>query len=67
MSDSTIEQILKLASQRADAAEVYYLSSQDTPIEFENNRLKSLQTKALQGVALRLIYQAKSVLLVPQI
>ncbi|MCY7382990.1 MAG: hypothetical protein LH628_10515 [Microcoleus sp. CAN_BIN18] len=55
MSDSTIEQILKLASQRADAAEVYYLSSQDTPIEFENNRLKSLQTKALRGVALRLI------------
>ncbi|MFM9265945.1 TldD/PmbA family protein [Tychonema sp. BBK16] len=59
MSDSTIEQILKLASQRADAAEVYYLSSQDTPIEFENNRLKSLQTKALQGVALRVIYQGK--------
>ena len=59
MSDSTVDQILKLASQRADAAEVYYLSSQDTPIEFENNRLKSLQTKALQGVALRLIYQGK--------
>ena len=59
MSDSTIDQILKLASQRADAAEVYYLSSQDTPIEFENNRLKSLQTKALRGVALRLIYNGK--------
>jgi PmbA protein len=59
VSDSTVEQILKLASQRASAAEVYYLSSQDTPIEFENNRLKSLQTKALQGVALRLIYQGK--------
>ena len=55
MSDSTLEQILKLATQRADAAEVYFLSSQDTPIEFENNRLKSLQTKALRGVALRVI------------
>lgn len=59
MSDSTLEQILKLATQQAETAEVYYLSSQDTPIEFENNRLKSLQTKALQGVALRLIYQGK--------
>lgn len=59
MSDSTVDQILKLAGQRADAAEVYYLSSQDTPIEFENNRLKSLQTKALQGVALRLIHKGK--------
>lgn len=59
VSDSTLEQILKLASQRAQVAEVYYLSSQDTPIEFENNRLKSLQTKALQGVALRVIVEGK--------
>lgn len=59
MSDSTLEQILKLATQRADSAEVYYLSSQDTPIEFENNRLKSLQTKALQGVALRVTCNGK--------
>lgn len=59
MSDSTLEQILKMATQRAEVAEVYYLSSQDTPIEFENNRLKSLQTKALQGVALRLTAKGK--------
>ncbi len=59
VSESILEQILKRAEQRADTAEVYYLSSQDTPIEFENNRLKSLQTKALQGVALRLTYQGK--------
>lgn len=57
--DSTLEQVLQLATQRTDAAEVYYLSSQDTPIEFENNRLKSLQTKALRGIALRVIYQGK--------
>ena len=55
MSDSTLEKILQLATQHAEAAEVYYLSSQDTPIEFENNRLKSLSTKALQGVALRVM------------
>jgi len=59
VSDSTLEQILKLATQRAEAAEVYYLSSQDTPVEFENNRLKSLQTKALQGVALRVIAKGR--------
>jgi PmbA protein len=59
VSASTLEQILKLAAPHAEAAEVYYLSSQDTPIEFENNRLKSLQTKALQGVALRVICQGR--------
>jgi len=59
VSDSTLEQILKLATQQAEAAEVYYLSSQDTPVEFENNRLKSLQTKALQGVALRIIAKGR--------
>ncbi len=55
MSDALLEQILKLAAPRTDAAEVYFVSSQDTPIEFENNHLKSLQTKATQGVALRVI------------
>lgn len=55
MSARELEQILKLATQHASVAEVYYISSQDTPIEFENNRLKSLSTKALQGVALRVI------------
>ena len=55
MSDSTLEAILQLANPRSEAAEIYFVSSEDTPIEFENNRLKSLQTKALQGVALRVI------------
>jgi PmbA protein len=59
MSDSTLETILSLAKSRSDAAEVYFVSSEDTPIEFENNRLKTLQTKALQGVALRLICNGK--------
>ncbi|PSB04679.1 TldD/PmbA family protein [Merismopedia glauca] len=59
MSDSKLEQILQLAAAKVDVAEVYYLSSQDTPIEFENNRLKSLQTKAVQGVALRVIHNGR--------
>ncbi len=59
MSDATLDKILKLASVQAESAEVYYLQSQDTPIEFENNRLKSLSTKATQGVALRVICNGK--------
>lgn len=55
MSDAILEKILQLAASNTDAAEVYFVSSQDTPIEFENNKLKSLQTKAVQGVALRVI------------
>ena len=55
MSDALLDQILKLAAPRTDAAEVYFVSSQDSPIEFENNHLKSLQTKAVKGVALRVI------------
>lgn len=57
--DATLEHVLQVATQRADSAEVYYLSSEDTPIEFENNRLKALQTKALRGVALRVICKGK--------
>ncbi|VXD16901.1 conserved hypothetical protein [Planktothrix serta PCC 8927] len=59
MKNPILDQLLQLATQKADAVEVYYLSSQNTPIEFENNRLKSLQTKAKQGVALRLIHQGR--------
>lgn len=55
ISDATLENILKLAKNKASAAEVYYISSQDTPVEFENNRLKSLSTTATEGIALRVI------------
>ena len=50
-----LEKTIHLAKQKGIEAEVYYLSSQDTPIEFANNRLKSLQTKAVEGIALRVI------------
>ena len=54
-----LEQIIDLAKQKGVAAEAYYVASQDTPIEFANNRLKSLQTKAVEGVALRVIDQGR--------
>ena len=50
-----LEKVIDLAKKKGVEAEVYYLSSQDTPIEFANNRLKSLQTKAVEGIALRVI------------
>jgi PmbA protein len=59
MTESILENLISLAKNKGIQAEVYYQSSQDTPIEFENNRLKSLQTKATQGVALRVIVDGK--------
>ena len=55
MKDRIVEQIIDLAQQKRIEAEVYYVASQATPIEFGNNRLKSLETKATEGVALRVI------------
>ena len=59
MGNSTLEQIFKLASEKAEAVEIYYLSTEDIPIKLENNCLKSLQTKAKKGVDLRLIYRGR--------
>jgi PmbA protein len=53
--NKSLEQVIDLAKKKGIDAEAYYLSSQDTPIEFANNRLKSLQTKAVEGIALRVI------------
>ncbi|MFM7427453.1 MAG: TldD/PmbA family protein [Elainella sp.] len=59
MSDALLDQILRLAAPRTDAAEVYFVASQNQPVEFENNHLKSLQTKATQGVALRVVSKGR--------
>ncbi|MEL6439527.1 MAG: metallopeptidase TldD-related protein [Cyanobacteria bacterium J06621_8] len=59
MKDSIVEQIIDLANQRGVAAEVYYVASQATPIEFSNNRLKFLSDKASGGIALRVIADGK--------
>jgi PmbA protein len=55
MTQSILEQVIDLAKQKGIVAEAYYRASQDTPIEFANNRLKSLSTKASEGIALRII------------
>jgi PmbA protein len=52
---AVVDNILGLAEGRGVSAEVFYLQVDETPVEFEANRLKSLQTKATTGLALRVI------------
>lgn len=59
MNDQIVEQVIDLANKKGIEAEIYYVASQDTPIEFSNNRLKSLETKASEGIALRVIADRK--------
>lgn len=50
-----IEQLLDRASKVSDQAEVYALRVEETPVSFEANRLKQLQTSETSGIALRII------------
>lgn len=50
-----VDTILRKAGAAADSAEVFYDSSEARPVEFENNKLKYVATKAERGVGLRLI------------
>ncbi|MDP3047778.1 MAG: metallopeptidase TldD-related protein [Chloroflexota bacterium] len=49
------EQVLALAKGVAQEAEVFSIASRETPVSFEANRLKELQTKEVRGVALRVV------------
>ncbi|MEW6524399.1 MAG: TldD/PmbA family protein [Bacillota bacterium] len=55
-----LEKLIELAlGRRCQSAEVYTKRSHQTPVEFENNRLKLIQTTVLGGVALRVIKDGK--------
>lgn len=54
-----MEEILQLAKRVAQEAEVYQIVSSSTPVSFEANRLKQLETKETRGAALRLIKNGK--------
>src|SRR5213083_2837109 len=49
------QQILDLARDRVEQAEVYAYDTSSTPVDFEANRLKALETKDSRGVALRVV------------
>jgi PmbA protein len=50
-----VEEILDLARRVADHAEVFHVISLRSPVQFEANRLKQIQSKETSGTALRLI------------
>ena len=54
-----MEDILAQAVEVAEEAEVFAVSSEETQVQFETNRLKHLQTKQQTSVALRLIRQGR--------
>lgn len=50
-----MEHLLELAKRKTDQAEVYRISRSETPVTFEANRLKLLQTRETSGTALRVV------------
>ena len=50
-----MERILARAQKVAEAAEVFLVSAEETPVQFETNRLKHVQRKQSTSVALRII------------
>ena len=54
-----MEQILAQAKRVAEEAEAFVVSSEETPVQFEANRLKHIQSKQSSYVALRIIRDGK--------
>jgi PmbA protein len=50
-----MEEILSLARKAAEEAEVFWISTEETPVHFEANRLKAIQSKQSSSVSLRII------------
>ena len=49
------ERVMGLVKSRVEQAEVYAYDTASTPVDFEANRLKSLETKESRGIALRVV------------
>ena len=50
-----MEDILAQAKQAAEEAEVFMVTAEETPVQFEANRLKHIQSKQSSYVALRIV------------
>ncbi len=59
MENKIEEKILDLALKNSDSAEVIYEEGESRSISFENNKLKSVYTKSIRGVGLRVIRNGK--------
>ena len=51
----SIERLLQKAAAVSEQADVFFVESEETPVQFESNRLKSLQAKQSSSVTLRII------------
>jgi PmbA protein len=54
-----VENILAQAKRVAEEAEVFMVSAEETPVQFEANRLKHIQSKQSSYVALRIIRKGR--------
>ena len=54
-----MERVLELAMKKCQAAEVFRIAEVSTPVEFESNRLKRVETTESSGIALRVIKDGK--------
>ena len=59
MDNKIEEKILDLALKDSDSAEVIYEEGEARSISFENNKLKSVFTKSIRGIGLRVIKDGK--------
>lgn len=50
-----MERLLKMAGKAADQGEVYFLEHQSDLVQFENGRLKEIESKMQSGLSLRII------------
>ncbi|HOG45950.1 MAG TPA: TldD/PmbA family protein [Anaerolineae bacterium] len=53
------EHVLELAKRSAAWAEVFLVSSEETPVAFEANRLRSIEARETRGVALRVVAEGR--------
>ncbi len=54
-----MEDIIERAKKVAEEAEVFLVSSKETPVGFEANRLKMLETSESTSVSLRIVRDGK--------
>jgi len=54
-----MEKILERAKKVAEAAEVFIVTTEETPVQFEANRLKHIQSRQSRVVALRIIRKGR--------
>ncbi len=59
MENNIEEKVLDLALKISDSAEVIYEEGESRSISFENNKLKSVYTKSIRGIGLRIIKNGK--------